>query len=98
MGQDGAFLGVISSDKFADASICNKFGDYGDSFNEKSIRAQFGDYGSRLPASDLSAYSPNAQHPPVVMQNGQIIGCLTKNRRIRGGVDPDFIFYKVCGQ
>lgn len=95
-GQDGAFLGVVSNDRVAEKSICNQVGAYGSQVTPDSIRNKVGNYGSQI--SDFSAYNSNAQKPPIVIQNGQPIGVLTKNRRILGGVDPDLFFLDECGR
>ncbi|HEY9635759.1 MAG TPA: hypothetical protein V6D14_20305 [Coleofasciculaceae cyanobacterium] len=96
VGQDGAFLGVVSNDRVAEKSICNQVGSYGSQVTQMSIRNGVGNYGSQI--SDLSAYNSNAQKPPIVIQNGKVVGILTKNRRIKGSVDPDVFLQNVCGQ
>jgi len=96
VGQDGAFLGVVSSNQVDQNSICNQVGSYGSQVMQTSIRDQVGPYGSQI--SNLSAYNSNAGNPPLVMRNGQFIGILTKNRQIQGGTDPDLFLYQVCGQ
>jgi hypothetical protein len=93
---DGAFLGEVSDDNFNDNSICNRFGKYGDRFSNMSMLNRFSDYGDQF--SDISAYNPNAQSPPALIQDRQIVAFITKNRRITGGIDPDFFFYRVCGR
>ena len=95
-GQDGAFLGVVSNNRVAENSVCNRVGDYGSRVSQMSIRYRVGDYGSRI--SDFSAYNPNAQRPPAIIENGQVVAFLTKNRRLEGGLDPDAFFYDLCGQ
>jgi hypothetical protein len=94
VGQDGAFLGEISSSRVAEKSICNQVGAYGSQVTSTSIRNQVGDYGSQI--SKLSAYNPNAQNPPILIQNGQPVAVITKNRNIQGGLDPDVLFYSTC--
>jgi len=96
VGQDGAFLGEISSSRVAEKSICNQVGAYGSQVASTSIRNKVGDYGSQI--SKLSAYSPNAQNPPILIQNGQPVAVITKNRNIQGGLDPDILFYSTCEQ
>jgi hypothetical protein len=96
VGQDGAFLGVVSNDRIGENSVCNRIGDYGSQISTMSIRNRIGDYGSQI--SNLSAYNPNAQNPPAIIENGQVVAFVTKNRRIEGGLDPDLFFYNVCGE
>lgn len=96
VGQDGAFLGLVSSDQSADKSICNRYGNFGNSFSSTSVLNKYAQYGGTF--SNLGAYNPNAQQPPLIIQNGQPIGLLTKNRRLQGGIDPDVFFNQVCGR
>ena len=95
VGQDGVFLGLVFNNPSNQKSICNSFGAYGSQFMQTSIRNQIGKYGSQF--SDLSAYDPSAQKPPKVIQNGQLIGILTKNSQLQGGTDPDVFFLDTCG-
>lgn len=95
VGQDGAFLGVVSNDQYADKSICNRFGNFGNPFSSTSVLNKYAQYGGTF--SNLGAYNPNAQQPPLIIQNGQPIALLTKNRRLQGGIDPDLFFNQVCG-
>ncbi len=44
------------------------------------------------------AYNRNADQPPVLLVNGQFGGYVTKNPRIRDRIDPDFLYYQVCGE
>lgn len=53
VGQDGAFLGVVSSDRFAPNSICNEFGSFGNSFSSTSVLNQYAEYGGTF--SNLGA-------------------------------------------
>ena len=96
VGQDGAFLGVISSDRYADKSICNRYGNFGSPYSSTSLLNKYAQYASTH--SDLGAYNPNAQQPPLIIQNGEPIALLTKNQRLQDGIDPDVFFNQVCGR
>lgn len=96
VGQDGAFLGLASNDQYADKSICNRYGNFGSPYSSTSVLDKYEQYGDTY--SHLSAYNPNAQKPPLIIQNGQPIALLTKNRRLQGGVDPDLFFNQVCSR
>jgi len=96
VGQDGAFLGVVSNDQYADKSICNHYGNFGNPHSSTSVLNKYAQYGGSY--SDLGAYNSNAQKPPLIIQNGQPIALLTKNQRLQGGVDPDVFFNQVCGR
>src|SRR5919199_4263289 len=94
VGQDGAFLGVVSDDQYADKSICNPYGNFGSPYSSTSVLNQHAQYGGTY--SDVGAYNPNAQQPPLIIQNGQPIALLTKNQGLQGGIDPDVFFNQVC--
>ena len=96
VGQDGAFLGVVSSDRYADKSICNRYGNFGSPYSSTSVLNKYAQYGGTH--SDLGAYNPNAQQPPLIIQNGQPIALVTKNQRLQGGIDPDVFFNQLCGR
>lgn len=96
VGQDGAFLGVVSDDQYADKSICNQYGDFGSPYSSTSVLNKYAQYGGTH--SDLGAYNPDAQQPPLIIQNGEPIALLTKNQRLQGGIDPDVFFNQVCGR
>jgi hypothetical protein len=94
VGQDGAFLGVVSNDQYGDKSICNHYGNFGNPHSSTSVLNKYAQYGGTY--SDLGAYNSNAQKPPLIIQNGQPIALLTKNQRLQGGVDPDVFFNRRC--
>ena len=96
IGMDGQFLGHVNSDIYDDKGICNRYGEYGSKYSEVSFMNRYGDYGSQY--SDFSAYNRNARKPPVIFKDGQPMGYLTKNRRIPGAVDPDFLVATACGK
>lgn len=48
-GEKGrTFAGCLNCNRFDDAAVCNKFGDYGSKFSENSIWNQFGQFGSKF--------------------------------------------------
>jgi len=96
VGQDGAFLGLVSNDQYADKSICNHYGNFGNPHSSTSVLNKYAQYGGTY--SDLGAYNSNAQKPPLIIQNGQPIALLTKNQRLQGSIDPDVFFNQVCGR
>jgi hypothetical protein len=98
VGGDGAFLGVISSDKYANNSFCNEYGTYGSPYSASSIFNEYGKYGSSW--QDTGAYNPNATKPPVVVRQGKVIGIISKNIQLGGDerTDPDALRVYVCGK
>lgn len=96
VGGDGVFLGIITPDKYNKNSICNEYGTYGGKYNPRSIFNEYGTYGGRY--SDLGAYSEIAQHPPLVVLDGRVVGVISKNPLVGGDnrLDPDVLHAYVC--
>jgi hypothetical protein len=82
------YLGKIE-DQFSSDSIFNEFGTYGSEFSSDSIWNKFGNYGS--PFSSQSAFNKFTTNPPIIIKNKQVIGYLTVNKFIKGGVDPNWL-------
>lgn len=95
IGGDGKFLGIVTQDRFAQDSICNRFGEYGSKFSE-SVFNEFGTYGGKF--SELGSYNRNATRPPIVidLQRRVLIAYITKNPRFRPRIDPDIIDSIIC--
>jgi hypothetical protein len=92
---DGTFLGKLNGDQYDSESICNVYGAYGSPYNN-GIFNKYGDYGGTY--SRMGAYNPNAQKPPAIIEDNQIIAFITKNPRIKGRYDPDVLLVEVCGR
>ncbi|HEY9823885.1 MAG TPA: hypothetical protein V6D19_00440 [Stenomitos sp.] len=89
---DGRFLGVLSSDRLHETSICNPIGEHGSNIGNASLWNQIDKYGDRI--SDTSAYNTRASYPPqLVIANSAFY--ITKNPRIKG-IDPDVIRFALC--
>jgi hypothetical protein len=82
---DDEFIGRIAN-SYASDSIFNEFGQYGSQFRSESIWNQFGKNGSEFQAN--SAFNQFTSNPPKIIKDRQVIGYLTVNRSIRGGVSP----------
>lgn len=96
LGVDGAFLGIISSDRVHEASTCNAVGNYGSRVGSMSVWNRVSNYGSQI--SDLSAYHTWTKTPPAIIYQDEVMGFLTKNHRIRAALDPDVLFAVLCGR
>ena len=77
------YLGFFGN-QFSSDSIMNSFGTYGNQFNALSVRNTFGTYGSSF--SSYSANNDFASSPPAIYKWGDLIGYLTTNSIIFGGV------------
>ena len=87
VADDGTFLGIIDSNRFASDSICNRFGTHGSRFSSESIFNSFSQYGSQF--SSLSAFNDFAFNPPfIVSPFGVVLGRLTTNDFVLGAVNP----------
>jgi hypothetical protein len=91
IADDGKFLGRITSE-YSGESIFNKYG-MGSRLKGDSIWNSYSQYGSD--SSEKSAMNNYATLPPMLINNRQVIGFLTKNKRIAGAVDP-YILGVTC--
>gem|GEM_PF-6226201 len=66
-GQDGQYLGKLSSNPYDAESTSNPYGTYGSSSSPTSINNPFGQYGS--PYSNLSARNPFATQAPIIVDD-----------------------------
>jgi hypothetical protein len=85
IAQDGknTFLGKIDNE-FAKDSIFNEFSEYGNEFNADSIFNEFGGFGGEF--SQFSPFNEFTAKPPMIVKDGNVIGYLTANTAIRGGI------------
>lgn len=77
------YLGFFGNE-FSSDSIQNTFGTYGNSFSSTSVRNTFGTYGN-----SFSSYSISNQFtttPPAIYKHRTLIGYLTNNSFVSGGV------------
>lgn len=85
---DGTFLGTLTNELNSN-SIFNDIGTYGSDISSNSIWNDIGTFGS-----DISSYSPFndiTSTPPMIVKNGKIIGYLTVNEIIYGGISPHIL-------
>ncbi len=82
------FLGQVSSNEFAANSILNQFGLYGSQFATNSIFNSFGLWGSAFQISGVCNTFGGASSVPRIVRNGVIVGYVTKNSFVSGGIDP----------
>jgi len=64
-GQDGTYLGKLSTNPYAPDSISNPYGRYGSPYSPSSVNNPYGIYGS--PFSPLSPNNPYAVKPPIII-------------------------------
>jgi len=85
---DRTFLGTLTNE-LNSKSIFNEIGTYGSDISSNSIWNDIGTFGS-----DISSYSPFndiTSTPPMIIKNGKIIGYLTVNDIISGGISPEIL-------
>jgi len=98
-GDFNVYLGCLCNDVEPD-SVSNSVGAYGpqSKFSPNSIWNRFGTFGSDF--SGQSVCDQFATDPPIVVNNGQIVGRLTKNQFAAGAIaDPTvtgFLNQSVC--
>jgi hypothetical protein len=77
------YLGFFGNE-YASESIMNSYGSYGSPYATTSVRNDYSQYGSAY-----GLYSPNnpySSNPPLIIKSGQLIGYLTNNSIIAGGI------------
>ncbi|MEX0981342.1 MAG: hypothetical protein WD577_05450 [Bacteroidales bacterium] len=82
------FLGILANEINYN-SIFNEIGTYGSDISSNSIWNDIGTFGS-----DISSYSPFndiTSTPPMIVKKGKIIGYLTVNEIISGGISPHIL-------
>lgn len=85
------YLGTISNE-FDMGSIFNRFGLYGSKYAVSSIWNQFSSYGFEF--SQYSPFNDFSTDPPIIIKDSKVIGRLTVNKLVPGGVDPGWLrFY-----
>lgn len=82
------FLGKIEN-SFSKDSIFNEFGNFGSEYSTTSIFNEFGDFGSEF--GIYSATNSFSNTPPMIIKNGRIIGFITTNKMISGGISPSLL-------
>lgn len=85
---DRTFLGTLTNGINSN-SIFNKMGTYGSYISSNSIWNKMGTYGSSI--SDFSPFNIITSTPPMIVKNENIIGYLTVNEIIYGGISPDIL-------
>lgn len=80
-----AFLGRIG-DAYESDSIFNEYGTHGSEYSSESIWNEYARYGGKF--SLYSAFNDIAQHPPLIIKDGRVIGRLTVNDLLPGAINP----------
>lgn len=86
VGNDGTFLGRITSNEVAADSILNEVGRYGSQISPTSIFNNVGRFGSNV--SPLSAFNEIASEPPSIFCKDSFAAHLTTNQMKSPAVDP----------
>ena len=85
------YLGKLTSSKYDSESVFNEYGTYGSKYGSNSIWNEFGTYGSKF--SVYSAFNDLTPKPPMIIDgNNNVVGRLTTNTFIAGGIDPNKIY------
>jgi hypothetical protein len=85
VNDDGEYLGLIA-DGFDRDSIFNEYGAHGSEYRTGSIWNEYGKNGSEYRTN--TAFNAYASRPPRLIKNKKVIGFLTVNKSIAGGVNP----------
>jgi hypothetical protein len=79
------YLGKIDN-KYNFESIFNEYGTYGNEYSSKSIWNEYSKFGNKY--NLLSPFNDYSSSPPMIIKNGKILGYLTTNEFILGGISP----------
>jgi hypothetical protein len=66
------FVGCLNCSRQEDASVCNRYGDYGSRYSDKSIWNRYGDFGSRY--EDNSPWNRYGEGLRIVDSDGNYYG------------------------
>ncbi len=84
---DGAYLGLISTDRYKVDSICNPYGTHGSRYSTHSVRNNYGTYGG--PYGSGSPFNRYSQTPPAIVAGGKIVAYLTVNPYLKPAINPN---------
>lgn len=82
---DDEYIGKIA-DIYIKDSIYNEYGPYGSEYRRESVFNEYGKNGSEYRSG--SATNEYTITPPRIIKDGRVIAYLTKNKSLRGGIDP----------
>jgi hypothetical protein len=85
---DNTYLGKIAS-QYNTESIFNEYGKYGSEYNTNCIWNEYSTFGNEY--NSLSPFNDYSTKPPMIIKNGKIIGFLTTNKAIKGGLSPNLL-------
>ena len=91
--QDGQFLGEITRDRNTTNSMLNSYGPYGSRYSETSIFNEYSPYGS--PYGQYSVNNPYCATPPRLYINRRMLGLVTKNQYVSGGISTAGFLYAL---
>ena len=80
---DSRFAGCLNCNRYDDASVCNRYGQYGSRYEDDSIWNRYGQYGSRY--EEHSPWNRYGEGLIVVDPDGNFHGHFSLNRYARYG-------------
>ena len=91
--EDGQFLGKITSDKYDNDSILNKYGPYGSKYSTTSIFNRYSDFGSRYGSNSI--HNPYSSTPPKLYINNELLGRISVNPHVRNRIPTESFLYAL---
>jgi hypothetical protein len=90
IGQDSqnTYLGRISS-PYDSESIFNEYGTYGNEYSSSSIWNEYSTFGNEY--NSHSPFNEYSSSPPMIIKDRRVIGYLTSNEYIQGGISPNLL-------
>lgn len=90
-GQDNQFLGKITSNKYDQDSLLNKYGPYGSKYSATSIFNKYSQYGSKYGTYSLS--NPYSSTPPKLFIDGKFVGHVSVNKYVQNQIPTETFLY-----
>jgi Uma2 family endonuclease len=85
---ENTYLGKITS-QYNTESVFNEYGKYGSEYNSSCIWNEYSTFGNEY--NSLSPFNDYSSKPPMIIKNGKLIGYLTTNKTIKGGLSPNLL-------
>ena len=91
LAYDNQFLGKITTNKYEQDSLLNKYGTYGSKYSNTSIFNQYSQYGSKYGTYSLN--NPYSTTPPKLFIKGQFVGHITVNKYVSNQIPTETFLY-----
>ncbi len=93
IAQDGQYLGKITTNRYDNHSILNRYGPFGSRYSQTSIFNPYSPYGSKYGQHSINnVYTIT---PPKLIIGGREIGFVTVNKHIHNAISTEAFLYTL---